>query len=117
MKTRLGDSVRRGQSLLVISSPDLASANADYQKALADEVLSRKAFARTQELYKHGALAAKDVEAAQDTDDKAKVDVQTAAEHVRVLGGDPDHPSPVIDLRAPVSGTIVEQNVAGFRRH
>jgi len=24
------------------------------------------------------------------------------------------HPSPLIDLRAPVAGTIVEQNVAGF---
>ena len=34
--------------------------------------------------------------------------------HVRVLGADPAHPSPLIDLRAPVAGTIVEQNVAGF---
>ena len=29
------------------------------------------------------------------------------------LGGDPAHPSPLIELRAPISGTIVEQNVAG----
>jgi cobalt-zinc-cadmium efflux system membrane fusion protein len=113
IKVRLGDFVKKGQSLLVISSPDLASANADYQKARADEELSRKALERTQELYTHGAMAVKDLEAAQDTEDKAKVDVQTSAEHVRVLGGDPDHISPVIDLRAPVSGTIVEQNVAG----
>ncbi len=61
-----------------------------------------------------GAIAAKDLETAQDLEDKAKVDVQTAEQHVRVLGGDPAHPSPLIDLRAPVSGTIVEQNVAGF---
>ncbi len=87
---------------------------ADYQKARADEELSRKALDRTKELYSHGAMAAKDLELAQDTEDKAKVDVQTAAEHVRVLGGDPDHPSSLIELRAPVSGTIVEQNVAGF---
>jgi membrane fusion protein, heavy metal efflux system len=114
VKVRLGDSVRKGESLLVISSPDLASANADYQKARADEEFSRKALARSQELFSHGAVAAKDLEEAQDTDDKAKVDMQTAAEHVRVLGGDPAHPSPMIELRAPVSGTIVEQNVAGF---
>ena len=114
LKVRLGDSVRKGQTLLVISSTDLASAAADYQKARADEELSRKALTRSQELYSHGAMAAKDLEAAEDTEDKAKVDVQTAAVHVRVLGGDPDHPSPLIELRAPVSGTIVEQNVAGF---
>jgi cobalt-zinc-cadmium efflux system membrane fusion protein len=114
VKVRLGDFVKKGQILLTISSPDLASANADYHKALADETLARKALDRAQELYSHGAMASKDLEAAQDTEDKAKVDVQTAAEHVRVLGGDPDHFSPFIELRAPVSGSIVEQNVAGF---
>ena len=33
---------------------------------------------------------------------------------MRILGRRPAHPSPLIELRAPVSGTIVEQNVAGF---
>ena len=114
VKVRLGDAVKKGQLLLVISSPDLASATADYQKAKADEVLSQRALEREQLLYSHGAAAAKDLELAQDTEDKTKVDLQTAEQHVRVLGGDPAHPSPLIELRAPVSGTIVEQNVAGF---
>ena len=108
LKVKLGDSVKKGQTLLVISSPDLAAAMADYQKAVTDEVLSRKALDRAQMLYDKGAVAAKDLE------DKAKVDVSTAEQHVRVLGADPAHPSPLIDLRAPVAGTIVEQNVAGF---
>ena len=30
------------------------------------------------------------------------------------MGVDPAHPSALLDLRAPVAGTIVEQNVAGF---
>ncbi|MGA7907608.1 MAG: efflux RND transporter periplasmic adaptor subunit [Candidatus Sulfotelmatobacter sp.] len=114
LRVKLGDFVKKGQTLLVISSPDLASAMADYQKAIADEVLARKALERAQLLYGRGAIAAKDLEGAQDVDDKAKVDVATAQEHVRVLGADPAHPSPLIDLRAPVSGTIVEQNVSGF---
>lgn len=29
------------------------------------------------------------------------------------MGADPAHPSPLIELKAPVSGTIIEQNVAG----
>jgi membrane fusion protein, heavy metal efflux system len=114
LKVKLGDAVVKGQTLLVISSPDLAAAMSDYQKAVADEVLSRKALDRAQLLYDKGAIAAKDLETAQDLEDKAKVDVSTTEQHVRVLGADPAHPSALIDLRAPVAGTIVEQNVAGF---
>jgi cobalt-zinc-cadmium efflux system membrane fusion protein len=114
LKVKLGDSVTKGQTLLVISSPDLAAAMSDYQKAVADEALSHKALDRAQLLYDKGAIATKDLETAQDAEDKAKVDVSTSAQHVRVLGADPAHPSALIDLRAPVSGTIVEQNVAGF---
>jgi cobalt-zinc-cadmium efflux system membrane fusion protein len=114
LKVKLGDHVEKGQTLLIISSPDLAAAMSDYQKALADEVLSRKALDRAKLLYDRGAIATKDLEVAQDTEDKAKVDVSTSEQHVRVLGADPAHPSALIDLRAPVAGTIVEQNVAGY---
>jgi cobalt-zinc-cadmium efflux system membrane fusion protein len=113
LKVKLGDTVAKGQTLLIISSPDLSSAFSDYQKATADEVLSRKALDRAQMLYDRGAIAAKDLEVAQDAEDKAKVDVETADHHVRILGGDPAHPGPLIELKAPVAGTIVEQNVAG----
>ena len=113
LKAKLGDSVQKGQTLLVISSPDLAGAFADYQKAKADEALSRKSQERAQMLYDRGAIAAKDLEVAQDAEDKAKVDLDTTDHRVRILGADPNHPSPLIELKAPVSGTIVEQNVAG----
>ena len=79
LKVRLGDYVKQGQTLLVITSPDLAAAMADYRKARADEELSRKALERAQTLYAHGAMAEKDVEAAQDAEDKAKVDLETSA--------------------------------------
>jgi len=113
LKVKLGDSVQKGQTLLVISSPDLAGAFADYQKARADEALSRKAQERAQMLYDRGAIAAKDIEVAQDAEDKAKIDLDTADHRVRILGADPNHPSPLIELKAPLTGTIVEQNVAG----
>jgi cobalt-zinc-cadmium efflux system membrane fusion protein len=114
LRARLGDFVKKGQVLLVISSTDLGGAVGDYQKAKADEVLSHKGLERAQLLYSKGALAEKDLQVAQDTEDKAKVDVLTAEHRVRLLGGDPEHPGALIELRAPVSGTIVEQNVAGF---
>ena len=114
LKVRLGAYVKKGQELLVISSPDLAGAMGDYHKASADEALAAKALDRAQLLYSKGALAQKDLEVAENADAKAKSDRQTAESRLRVLGGDPAHPSTMIELRAPVAGTIVEQNVAGF---
>ncbi len=114
LKVRLGDYVNKGQVLLVISSPDLAGAMGDYQKASADEALAAKALERAQLLYSKGAFAQKDLEVAENADAKAKSDQKTAESRLRVLGGDPAHPSTMIELRAPVAGTIVEQNVAGF---
>jgi cobalt-zinc-cadmium efflux system membrane fusion protein len=114
LRVKLGDTVKKGQTLLVISSTDLAGAFSDYQKAKADEMLSHKALDRAQTLYDRGAIAAKDLETAQDAEDKAKVDVETSQHHVQLLGADPSHPSPLIDLKSPIAGTIVEQNIAGF---
>ena len=114
LKVRLGDYVKRGQVLLSIRSADLATAFSDYQKSLADERLAKKALDRAQLLNSHGALADKDLQQAEDTEEKAQVDVQNAEQHVRILGGDPAHPGDLIEIRAPVSGTIVEQNISGF---
>ena len=114
LKVRLGDFVKKGQELLSIRSSDLAGAFSDYQKAVADERLSQKFLDRAQSLFSHGALAEKDLQQADDTEEKAKLDMQTAEQHVRLLGGDPAHPTSLIELRAPISGTIVEQNISGF---
>ena len=109
---RLGDTVKKGQLLLKVQSADIAVAFADYQHAVADELLARVQLQRSQTLYDKGAIAQKDLEVAQSTEDKAKVSVATAAEHLRVLGADKDHPSPIVEIRAPVSGVITEQNAA-----
>jgi membrane fusion protein, heavy metal efflux system len=114
LNVRLGDFVKKGTVLLSIHSADLSAAFSDYQKAAADERLAKKELDRTQLLYSHGALAEKDSQQAQDTEEKALVDLQNAEQRVRILGGDPAHPSALIELRAPVSGTIVEQNISGF---
>ncbi len=114
LKVRLGDYVKKGQVLLSVRSADLATAFSDYQKSVADERLAKKALDRAQLLNSHGALAEKDLQQAEDTEEKARADVQNDEQHVRILGGDPVHPSSLIEIRAPVSGTIVEQNVSGF---
>jgi cobalt-zinc-cadmium efflux system membrane fusion protein len=111
IRARLGDAVQKGQVLLRVQSPDIASAFADYRKASADEVLVRKQFDRAQILYDKGAISLNDFQVAEDTESKAKVDVETAQEHLHVLGVDKDHPSGVVEIKAPVSGVITDQQV------
>jgi cobalt-zinc-cadmium efflux system membrane fusion protein len=109
---RLGDTVKKGQLLLRVESADVSNAFSDYQKAVADEQLTRTQLERAQLLYDKGAFSLNDLQVAQDTDAKAKVDVKTAAEKLRVLGSSNlDQPSGIVEIRAPVSGVITDQQV------
>ena len=108
---RLGDSVRKGQLLLKIRSDDISGGFSNYQMAVADETLARAQYDRSQELYKHGAISLNDLQVAQDTENKAKVAMDTTAEHLRLLGSSTDHPSGIVDITAPISGVITDQEV------
>jgi cobalt-zinc-cadmium efflux system membrane fusion protein len=108
---RLGDTVDKGQLLLTVRSDDVSGAFSDYRKAVADEVLARAQFERSKDLFEHGAVALNDLQVAQDAEDKAKVDVETTSEHLRLLGNDPDKPARMVDIVAPVSGVITDQQV------
>jgi cobalt-zinc-cadmium efflux system membrane fusion protein len=108
---RLGDTVKKGQLLLRVQSADLSGAFSDYRKAVADEQLARTQVERAKLLYDKGAIALNDLQVAQDTEDKAKVDVENTTERLRVLGGSVDHPTAIVDIRAPVSGVITDQQV------
>jgi cobalt-zinc-cadmium efflux system membrane fusion protein len=108
---RLGDTVTQGQLLLRVLSADISGAFSDYRKAAADETLAKAQLDRANLLYSKGAIAQKDVEVAQDTWNKAVVDVETAVERLKVLGADLKNPSSLVDIHAPVSGVITEQNV------
>ena len=109
---RLGDTVEKGQLLLKVQSADISGAFSDYQKAVADEKLAQTQLDRATFLYGKGAIAQNDLQIAQNTEDKAKVDVATAAEKLRVLG-DPalDRPTGIVEIRAPISGIITDQQV------
>jgi len=111
VRARLGDDVQKGQVLLTMVSPDMSQAISDYQKFQTDEKLAKIQLDRAQLLFSKGSMAKKDLETAQDVFDKAQVDTQTASERIRILGGDPQHPSSLLSVTAPTTGTIVEQNI------
>lgn len=108
---RLGDTVKKGQLLLRVRSDDVAGGFSDYRKAVADELLARAQAERAKDLYEHGAMAKADLEVAEDTENKAKVDLETTAEHLRLLGNDPGKLNMYVDIHAPVTGVITDQQV------
>jgi len=111
IRARLGDTVNKGQILMRLQSADIAQAFSDYRQAVADETLARTQLERAKLLYNHGAVSLNDQQVAQDVEDKARVTVETTAEHLRVLGADINHPTAIVDILAPASGVITEQQV------
>ena len=111
INARLGDAVKKGQLLLRVESADMSGAFADYRKAVADEQLARTQLERSQLLYDKGAVSLNELQVAQDAEDKAKVDVENTSERLRVLGGDINHPAAIVEIRAPASGVITDQQV------
>lgn len=111
IKARLGDEVKKGQLLLRVRSSDVSGAYQVYLKAENDERLARVQLERARILYEKGAIAKSALEQAEDTEQDAKVDLDTATEQLRLLGVDKDHPSGIIDIFAPISGVITDQEV------
>jgi cobalt-zinc-cadmium efflux system membrane fusion protein len=97
--------------LLTIRSDDVAGGFDAYRKAVADELLARKQLNRALDLYAHGAMAQQDLEVVQDAAADAKVTLETATEHLRLLGNDPDKPMGIVDIVAPTAGVITDQQV------
>jgi cobalt-zinc-cadmium efflux system membrane fusion protein len=125
INARLGDMVQKGQLLFKVRSNDIAGAYSDYRKAVKNEQLAVKneqlakiQLDRAKLLFEDGAIPKSAFEvaengevAAQTAVENARVDVETATEHIRLLGSDPDHPSAIVEVRAPVSGVITDQQI------
>jgi len=108
----IGDFVQKGQKLFTVRSDDMGQAYSDYRKAMADEVLAKVQLDRAKLLYSKGAISQSQLEIAQDTEDKAVVDVQTSEEHLKLLGAkDLKQPSGSVDIFSPATGVIIEQNI------
>lgn len=112
-----GDSVRVGQPLLNINSPDYSQARSGYLKARDALQLADKSYKRAADLFEHKAIAERDVQQAESERAQAQADVDSSADVLRALGvTDPEamaKPGTTLQvpLLAPVAGEIVERLV------
>jgi cobalt-zinc-cadmium efflux system membrane fusion protein len=125
IEARLGDEVKKGQLLFKVRSSDIAGAYSDYRKAIQEqklavdnERLTKLQLTRAQLLFENGAYPKTTLEIAENAEvgsltalESAKVDVETTIEHLRLLGSDPEHPTGIVEVFAPTSGTITDQQI------
>jgi cobalt-zinc-cadmium efflux system membrane fusion protein len=108
---RLGDEVKKGQLLFKVRSTDISGAYSEYRQAVKNEELTKIQLKRAQILFDDGAIPKSQQEIAQNAEDNAIVTMETAKEHLHILGVDPDHPTAVVEVFAPVSGIITDQQI------
>jgi membrane fusion protein, heavy metal efflux system len=114
-----GQTVRQGQPLLTVNSPDYSAARSTYIKARDAYLLTEKFFTRAQDLLAHGAIAEADFQQAESNRNQAQADLQSSEDALRVLGindpealvKNPPKTTSQIPVLAPVGGEIVERLV------
>jgi cobalt-zinc-cadmium efflux system membrane fusion protein len=113
-----GQRVERSQPMLYVASPDYSQSRTNYLKAKDAYALAQKAYARAKDLYEHHAIAEQNLEQAESAEVQAGGDLVAAEAALKVLGiTDPAAlvkapPSFEVPVRAPISGEVVEQDVA-----
>ncbi len=116
-----GAAVTRGQPLAYVSSPDFATAVADYRKAQTAYRNAKRIADRDSALFKNDALARSELEQAQSDVLAAEADVEAAVQNMRALGVEESQIAAVRDgrsapieaiIRAPIDGTVVEKLIA-----
>jgi len=116
-----GMQVHKGEPLAYVSSPDFASAVADYRKAQTAYRNSKRIADRDSALFKNDALARSDLEQAQADVASAEADLDAAIQNMRALGVEESQIDAVREgktasiqaiIRSPIDGTVVEKLIA-----
>jgi membrane fusion protein, heavy metal efflux system len=111
LDARLGDTVNKGQLLFKVRSTDIAGAFSNYRQAVKNEQLTKIQLDRANTLFENGAVPKSAQEVAQTAEENNIVVLDTAKEQLQLLGVDPEHPTGIVEVFAPVSGTITDQQI------
>ena len=123
---RLGDTVTEGQPVVAIESPEAAAAlaadrqtQAQIRQAKSGLLKLERDLTRVYELNEHGAVALKEVQAAENDAvqaqanlDEAQAAAEAAVQRLKTLGLEPGQPGSTVFARAPIGGKVMEIAVA-----
>lgn len=112
--SNLGDTVKAGQTLVLIDSIELGEAHSTFLQARSQLDVARADFERAERLRKDEIIPEKDYLRARGEFERARAASQTAAEKLRLLGvaqapASSASAASVYPLTAPFAGTIIEK--------
>lgn len=120
VNAELGQNVRRGQTLAVVFSDDLAKAQAEYLSSVAELEEHHKHHTRTMKLVEIGAASREELEQAATKLRTAEAAVASQRQRLLLLGlpaqrinqlSSSSQVSSEVSLPAPVSGTVISRSV------
>lgn len=106
----LGQTVQKGQTLAVLSVPELIDQQANLRMAEANLDLSRQDYQREQKLWSQGISAKQDFQRAENAYRQAQISVQSAQSRLKALGANSGQNGRFI-IRAPISGVISQKDI------
>jgi cobalt-zinc-cadmium efflux system membrane fusion protein len=125
VRAKLGQAVKAGEVLLVIDSPEIATAYSDYVKEISELSLATRNYELALDLYQAKALPLKDLRQAENDLNREKAEFRQAKERLLTLRV----PAAVLEkpleqqtigsrfeLKSPLTGTVVERNVTPGQR-
>lgn len=110
----LGDAVRRGETLAVVESGDVAAARSEYLAAVRRRELTRTTAQREEELFKKKISSQEEYLRARNAWEEATINVRTAEQKLSAMGLTPSTEGgqlASLPLRSPLTGSVIAKDV------
>jgi cobalt-zinc-cadmium efflux system membrane fusion protein len=112
ISAQLNCPVAAGEVLAEVDSPDYGQALADVRTAEGNVAAADKTLTRAKDLLGHGAVAEKDVEAAEAADRAANAEKDRAQARLANYGGKAGDTNSRYLLRSPLGGVLVDKSLS-----
>jgi cobalt-zinc-cadmium efflux system membrane fusion protein len=106
-----GDSVRQGQALAVLASPEFGQAQVEARRAETDVALAEKNLQRTKELESYGVAPRKDLQISEAEHARARAELDRARARLKLYGSSNTGVDQTFTMASPVAGVVVERNI------
>lgn len=107
-----GEEVRRGQTIAMLQSGDVAQARADFDKAHIESIRADRALDRGKLLAAHEVMSQADFQELTAVDAAAHAEQERARQRVHELGFSEDGTTDMTAITAPISGTVLDVGTA-----
>lgn len=111
---KLGDRVAQGKALAMLESMEAGEAQAAYAQAAAESAVAESAFQRAERLHAEQIIPTREHQRARGDHEKARAQLQAAADKLRMLGMAPSGGSgaqarAIFPVTAPLAGVVIER--------